>query len=157
MVMQGNKKIIVDKINKVCKSLFWKNKIAAGLIYGSLFLNGLFWLGIYFLVKNSQGIFVGHYNVFFGIDGFVDVSNGENWGNIFSVPMGGLFFLLLSIVMSIFLIMQFDKEVKEVDERSDSLITNRAISFMGSRLLLIAAWSLQLILLVYLIAIWKIN
>jgi len=147
---------IRQKIIEIGSILFWKNKIAAGLIYSSLVINLLVWIGLLALIKKSQEVLIVHYNVFFGIDRIVNLIEKNSLGEIFLVPMGGLVFLLLSIVVAIFLIIQFDDN-SEIKMGRNVFISNRSISFVGSRLLLIGAWLLQLILLVYLVAIELIN
>ncbi len=146
----------IKKISKVGKILFWENKITASLIYSSLFVNAVIWLGLFFLTRGEQSILVGHYNVFFGIDILIDLADKNNLWKLFLPPMGGLFFLGLSIVMSIFFILQLDVGAME-EEIENSFVSNKALSFMGSRLLLIGAWLVQLILVVYLISMWFIN
>jgi hypothetical protein len=147
---------IRQKIIEIGSILFWKNKIAAGLIYSSLVINLLVWIGLLALIKKSQEVLIVHYNVFFGIDRIVNLIEKNSLGEIFLVPMGGLVFLLLSIVVAIFLIIQFDDN-SEIKMGRNVFISNRSISFVGSRLLLIGAWLLQLILLIYLVAIELIN
>ena len=146
----------IKKISKVSKILFWENKITASLIYSSLFVNALIWLGLFLLTRGGQSILVGHYNVFFGIDILIDLADKNNLWKLFLAPMGGLFFLGLSMVMSIFFILQLDIGATE-EEIKNSFVSNKALSFMGSRLLLIGAWLVQLILVVYLVSMWFIN
>jgi hypothetical protein len=145
-----------QKIIGIGSILFWKNKITAGLIYSSLIINLLVWLGLVALIKKSQEVVIAHYNVFFGIDKIVNLTEKGSLVEIFLVPMGGLVFLLLSIVMAVFLIVQFDDNA-EIKMGRDVFISNRSISFVGSRLLLMGAWLLQLILLIYLVAVELIN
>ena len=113
------------------------------------------WVLSYLLIRNSQEILIGHYNVFFGVDKIIDLSKEAERLEIFLPAMGGLFLILLTIVMSIFLIIQFDEE--KIAKGNVNFISNKSISFVGSRLLLISAWLLQLILIVYLIAIGRVN
>jgi hypothetical protein len=146
----------IKKIGKVGRILFWENKITASLIYSSLFVNALICLGLFLLTRGDTSILVGHYNVFFGIDILIDLADKNNLWKLFLPPMGGLFFLGLSIIMSIFFILQLDLGAAE-EEIKNSFVSNKALSFMGSRLLLIGAWLVQLILVVYLISAWFIN
>jgi hypothetical protein len=156
MKNRKGKQDLVKKICKICKILLWKNKIAASLIYSSVFINILIWVGLFLLMKGNQGILVGHYNAFFGIDVLIDLADTDNLWRLFLPPIGGLLFLILSVAMSIFFILQLD--IGAVDnEIKNSFVSNKALSFMGSRLLLIGAWLVQLILMVYLVAIWFIN
>ncbi len=147
-----NKKLTLKEVSII---LFRRNKITAGLIYTSLLMNIFLWGGLLFLFKKGQAILIGHYNVFFGVDTFIDIIHRSNIWELFFPAIGGLFFLLLNIAISIFFILQLNISVGE--EKKDVFISNRAISFLGSRLLLIGAWVLQLVLLVYLIAIYFIN
>jgi len=144
------------KISEISKILFWKNKITMVLIGTSFVLNIIVWLGLFMLTKNGQTILIGHYNVFFGVDTIINLAeNGNSW-ELFLPPMGGLFFLVVSILMSIFLILQLDRGTSE-KEIKNSFVSNKSLSFMSSRLLLIGTWVVQLILVVYLISIWLIN
>jgi len=153
--MKKKKETNWSKIKKISASLLWQNKLTAVIIYSSLGLNALVWLLSYLLMKNSQGILIGHYNVFFGVDKIIDLSNGVGKLEIFLSAMGGFFLILLTIVMSIFLTIQFDEE--KIARDNINFISNKSISFVGSRLLLINSWLLQLILIIYLIAISRVN
>ena len=156
MIKEGEQKIW-QRIKSVSVILLWKNKVTAGLIYTSLLMNALVWLGLFMLIKGGQNILIGHYNVFFGIDVIIDVTSRGDLCNLFLPAIGGLFFIVLSVLMSIFLILQLDRTTVISEKMTENFISNRAISFVGSRLLLIGAWFLQLVLLVYLVAIWLIN
>jgi hypothetical protein len=144
---------------RIGKVLFWENKIAAGLIYSGLVFNLSLWAGLILLMKKSQGVFIAHYNVFFGIDKMMDLSEGIDWWESLLVPAGGLIVWVLSVLVAIFLIIQFDDDVKiKLSGKTEEVfVSNRSIGFVGSRLLLIGAWLLQLVLLIYLLAIWLIN
>ena len=146
----------IKKIGRVGKILFWENKITASLIYTSLGSNILVWLGLFFLLKTGQHILIGHYNVFFGIDVLVDLADKNNLWKLFLPPIGGLVFLCLSVMMSIFFILQLDLDMSDKMIKN-SFVSNKALSFVGSRLLLIGAWLVQLILVVYLLTTWFIN
>ncbi len=143
---------------RMSQILLWKDKITVTIIYTSVLLNLGVWLVMGWLLKyNSQGVIIGHYNVFFGIDTMVDMSNGTSQWEILFVPLGGLIFLVLSFMMSVLLMVQFNNLSEKVDKKVDSLISNKSIGFISSRLLLIGAWILQLILLVYSLMILRIN
>ena len=143
---------------RMSQILLWKDKITVTIIYTSVLLNLNIWLVMGWLLKyNSQGVIIGHYNVFFGIDTMVDMSNGASQWEILFVPLGGLIFLVLSFMMSVLLMVQFNNLSEKVDKKVDSLISNKSIGFISSRLLLIGAWILQLILLVYSLMILRIN
>ena len=146
----------IQKIKEVGKILFWENKITAILIGMSVLMNVVVWVGLFVLTRGGQDVLIGHYNVFFGIDVLVDLTDKNNLWKLFLPSIGGLFFLLVSVAMSFFLILQLDRGSVE-DEIKDSFVSNKSLSFMGSRLLLIGAWLVQLILIVYLISIWFIN
>jgi len=150
------KKNNARKIKEVSKILFWKNKITASLIGASLLMNIIVWLGLFMLTKSERPVLIGHYNVFFGIDVLIDLVDRSNLWRLFLPPAGGLFFLGLSIGMSIFFIVQLDNNIVERTPKN-SFVSNKSLSFMGSRLLLIGAWLVQLILVVYVIAVWFIN
>lgn len=147
----------IQRGKEIGKILFWRNKITASLIYTSLLINALVWLGLFILIKGDQPVLIGHYNVFFGIDILVNLSDRSSLWRLFLPPIGGLFFLILNIIMSVFFILQLDRVVTKEEIVKDAFVSNRALSFMGSRLLLVGAWLIQLILAVYFIAIWLIN
>ena len=153
--MNKKKEIACKRIKKVIISLLWQNRLTAIIIYSSLVLNAFVWVLFYLLIKNSQRILIGHYNVFFGVDRIIDISKKTGKLEILLPAMGGLFLIFLTVIMSIFLIVQFN-EKKTVSDNV-IFISNKSISFVGSRLLLISAWLLQLILIIYLIAISRIN
>jgi hypothetical protein len=146
----------IQKIKEVAVILFWENKITASLIGTSLLMNAVVWLGLFILVKKGQSVLIGHYNVFFGIDVLINLADKNSLGQLFLPPIGGIFFLLMSVIMSIFFILQLDRVTIE-EEIKEAFVSNKSLSFMGSRLLLIGAWLVQLILIVYLISIWFIN
>ena len=153
---KGNQ-IFLQRMKEVGKILFWKNKITAILIYTSILINLLVSLGLFLLTKGDQTVIIAHYNVFFGIDVLVNIADKGSLWEVFLPPVGGMFFLMLSILMSIFLILQLDITASETEEAEGALVSNKALSFMGSRLLLIGAWLVQLIIAVFFITIWRIN
>ncbi len=138
--------------------LLWRDKMTVIIIYTSVLLNFGVWLAMGWLLKyNSQGVIIGHYNVFFGIDTMVDMSNGASQWEVLFVPLGGFIFLGLSFAMSVLLMVQFNNSSEKIDKKVNSLISNKSIGFIGSRLLLIGAWILQLTLLVFSLMILRIN
>jgi len=143
----------------VVKSFLWEDKVMMLIIYSALFLNLSVWIGLYFLLRKETEIFIAHYNVFFGIDFLIDIANGENRWQLLWVPAGGLLFWFLSFLLAVFLRKQFPATVqnKMSKKMPGELISNRSIGLVGGRLLLIGAWCLQVILLVYLLAIYRIN
>ncbi len=156
MNKKGDKNFL-QRIKEVSRILFWENKVTMGLIYTSIAMNLLVWTGFFLLIKRVQGILIGHYNVFFGIDVLINTAEKSSLWKVFLPSIGGLFFLVLSILMSIFLILQLDRTAVVEDEIEGALISNKSLSFIGSRLLLIGAWLVQLIIIVCFIAIWRIN
>ncbi len=156
--MRKGKIKIWRELIKMSRILLWRDKITVTIIYTSVLLNLGVWVIMGWLLKyNSQGVIIEHYNVFFGIDMMVDMVNGVSWWEILFIPLGGLIFLVLSFVMSVVLMIQFNTLSEKVDKKVDNLISNRSIGFISSRLLLIGAWILQLILLVYGLMILRIN
>ena len=152
----GDKKIL-QRVKDVGVILFWKNKITASLIYSSFVMWLVVVAGLFLLVRREQGVLIGHYNAFFGIDVLINTNDRAELWELFLPVLGGFFFLLVSVLMSFFFILQLDRTAVDLKEPKDSLVSNRAISFVGSRLLLIGAWLVQLVMIVYLIAIWLIN
>jgi len=148
---------ICQRIKEISIIFLWENKVTAWIIYTSLLFNFLTHFGLYILFRKGQAVLITHYNVFFGIDAIVNTTDNLRLWQLFIPPLGGLFFLLLSIVMSILLVIQLDRVVMDVTKKKNYFISSKSVSFIGSRLLLIGAWSLQLVLLIYLIAIWKVN
>jgi hypothetical protein len=150
-------KFFLQRIKEVGRILFWENKITAGLIYSGLLINSIVVIGLIILFKSGQDVLIGHYNVFFGIDKLIKATNKNDLWELLTPPIVGLFFLIVSVLMSIFFILQLDRTVAGDKKNGEVFVSNRAISFIGSRLLLIGAWVVQLILAVYLLAIWLIN
>jgi len=147
----------IHRIKEISKILFWRNKVTASLIYTSLLINALVWLGLFVLAKGDHSALIGHYNVFFGIDMLINLADENSLWKLFLPPIGGLFFLILSVMMSVFFILQLDIVSAKEKKIKNDFVSNKALSFVGSRLLLIGAWLVQLILVVYLMATWLIN
>ncbi len=142
---------------RMSQILLWKNKITALIIYTGLLLNLIIWGVLGWLLLHSREIIIEHYNVFFGIDKIIDLTDKKNWWELLSIPLGGLIFLVLSFIMSVLLMIQFNSLPAITDKKINDLITNKSIGFISSRLLLIGAWVLQLILIVYSLMILRIN
>ncbi len=150
-------KTFVKKNLEILGILFWENKILAFLVYTSLFLNLLIWGALFWFLKNAgEHNLVIHYNVYLGVDGILINDGPQSWFNLFLPAAGGFLFWLISVWLSVFLIFQLDRFDNNRSALS-SFISNRSISFVSVRILLISVWMLQLILLVYIISLWVIN
>ncbi len=155
--MKKEKIKIWQELIKMSQILLWKNKITALIIYTGLLLNLIIWGLLGWLLIHNKGIIIEHYNVFFGIDKMINLADRDSWWELLSIPLGGLIFLVLSFIMSILLMIQFNSLPAITDKKINDLITNKSIGFVSSRLLLIGAWVLQLILIVYSLMILRIN
>ncbi|GEM_PF-1944641 len=150
-------KTFVRKNLEVLEVLFWKNKVLVFLVYSSLFLNLLIWGVLFWFFKNAgEYNLIIHYNVYLGVDGILINDEPQSWFNLFLPAAGGFLFWLISVWLSVFLIFQLDRFDNNKSALS-SFISNRSISFVSVRILLISAWMLQLVLLVYIISLWVIN
>ena len=144
---------------KMSYILLWRDKATVLIIYSGILLNLVVWIIMGWLLRrNSQGVIIGHYNVFFGIDAIVDVTNRQSWLEILFIPFGGLIFLGLSFMLSVLLMVQFNKPLDgDANRNVNDFVTNKSIGFISSRLILIGAWTLQIVLLLYSIMILRIN
>jgi hypothetical protein len=95
-----------------------------------------------------------HYNSFLGIDRWLDIHLEQNFWETFSVPMGAtllLFFNLISVGVLYF------QARKISGKRGGGKAQLETVNFLAGRLMLGGNLVLQIIVLVYVIAIFLVN
>jgi len=150
------------------KLILFPDKLFFWLVLTSLVANLAVWLGVFYFSRQPKEVFIGHYNIFFGVDRFLNLHQAADIQELFFIPLIGLFFLLFNLFLAIFLVYQLkgrptiicrqgNNSSAQRQWRQDILITNQEIGLLGGKLLLMAALILQIVLSVYLIALKIVN
>lgn len=157
------------KFRLASSQLFRAKKVSAFFVYGSLFLNLASWTLLVWLVRNEQSIVILHYNAFMGIDVIANFDIQKDYFQIFIAPIGGAFIFFLNLIISYILCIQ--SEIFELSHRTNELAQKKSlnkalhstkicqddINMLGIYLILGGSLVLQLIVLLYTIAIIWVN
>ncbi len=142
--------------NKMSLKKFFKNKSISFILLIGILLNSVIWIIFWLNLDLNEMSLVVHYNSFFGIDKFSVNSTGNRLFEIFFVPFVGLLILFINYFLGGFLVYSGWKKVGEEKFKKISS-ENFSTSMIGGFLILITGVSLQLVILVYSIAIVLVN
>ena len=135
---------------------FFKNKLLITTFLIGLLLNltawAIFWWGLDF----DKTALILHYNSFFGIDKLAVNSAERNFLDVFFVIVGGLSLMLINFILGGFLIFSKKKHLITDDSEKNNL-NKIAISTLGGYFIFFAGLILQIVILVYAIAIVLVN
>lgn len=135
----------------------WKIRSIPVLILSGLLTNILGWIFLRWQINADQTTMILHYNSFLGID-VIDFNFQEGYYQIFFVSLGGLLIWLINTILGLMLIKQsafFSGGKKEIDRSQLEKKVDEKI--VGSYLLWGGSLLVQLIILVYVIAIVMVN
>lgn len=149
----------IGKVSRDCKEiffeLFWRKRFSAFFIYGSLLLNGAAWAVLWQLTKLNQEIIILHYNAYLGIDVMLN-SADEFFPDLFLVVIGGAAILLLDILLSAILLYLsdvLDKDKTKVGQLKKEMDVN----LLGSNLIIVGGFLVQVAIFIYSMAILFVN
>lgn len=155
-----------DKIGRIggdCKEiffeLFWHRRFSAFFIYGSLLLNGVAWAVLWQLTKLNQEIIILHYNSYLGIDVMLN-SAEEIFPDLFLVVIVGAVILFLDIFLSAILLYlsgvldgkKSGKKEKECESEKEL-----DVNLLGSNLIVMGGFLVQVAIFIYSVAILFVN
>jgi hypothetical protein len=131
---------------------FFKNKFLLTVLITGFIFNLAGWLAFYFGLDLNKNSLILHYNSFFGIDRiFVNAEEKKIW-EIFFAPLGGFFVLVFNYFLGIILVFGgWDKSNQQYD------LKNLPTSILGGYFILFSAIILQIVILMYTIAIVLVN
>ncbi len=147
----------IGKIGNDCEDIFleliWCNKLSAFFIYGGLILNFASWAVLWQLTKLNQEIIILHYNAYLGID--LMLNSSENlFPDLFLVAIGGIIIFLLDILLAALLLYFsgfLDRKGKcEKEKEMD-------VNLLGSNLIIVGGFLVQLAIFLYSMAILFVN
>lgn len=119
-----------------------------------LFLAGIFLnlFGVFLLFKNilpSESGIILHYNSFLGIDVIVfDLK--EKYYQLFFISIGGFLILLFNLLLA--LLINWNKKIKKIKNKEITLVRKTVAIFLSVGALLV-----QMAILIYILAIIKVN
>jgi len=135
---------------------FFQNRFLLIIFLIGLLLNLtawiIFWLGLDF----DKTALILHYNSFFGIDRIAINSEDRNFLDVFFVAFSGLIILLVNSILGGFLICSKQNKLKNVECEKKKLDQISA-STLGGYFLVLSGLILQIVILVYTIAIVLVN
>ncbi len=142
--------------DKKCFQFFFRNKFLIGIFLIGLLLNLaswiIFWLGLDF----DKTALILHYNSFFGIDKIAINSEDRHFLDIFFVVFSGLIIMLVNNLLGGFLICSKQNKLQIIKcEKKD--LNEISVSTLGGYFLILAGLILQIVILVYTIAIVLVN
>ncbi len=141
---------------KIYFQYFIQNKILMTILISGFLLNLaawiIFWIGLDF----DKTALILHYNAFFGIDRIALNSEEKRFFNVFFVAFSGLIIMVINYILGIFLIFSGWKNFNEDDSEK---VEPREMStaFFGGYFLFLAGMILQIVILVYTVAIILVN
>lgn len=145
--------------NKKTSSFFkkiWKIRSIPVLILGGLLINILGWIFLKWQINCDQSTMILHYNSFLGID-VIDFDFRRTCYQIFFVSLSGLVIWLINTILGIMLIKQSNFFSAKVDFKKQQIEKRMDEKIVGGYLLWSGSLFVQLIILVYILAINMIN
>ncbi len=141
---------------KISFKFFLKSNLLKVILIGGFSFNLLVWLIFWLGLDFNKTALIIHYNAFFGIDKLSVDSGYNRFFEIFFAPASSLLVLIINYLLGSFLIFSGWKKTEE--ERLENIKSEKiSASILGGFLILIAAVILQIIVLIYSVAIWLVN
>lgn len=142
--------------NKLGLKNFFKSKTLGAILIIGLLLNLAVWAIFWFSLDFDRTALILHYNSFFGIDKFSLNSTNNRFMEIFFAPLSGLLILFINYLLGGFLVYSGWKKTGE--EQLEKISSEKfSASILGGFLILMAGIILQLIILIYSVAIVLVN
>ena len=134
----------------------WKVRSIPTLILGGLLIGVLSGLLLKWQINCDQSTMILHYNSFLGID-VIDFNFQKSCFQIFCVPLAGLVIWLINSILGLMLVRQSTFFSAKTEFKKSQIEKRIDEKIIGGYLLWSGGLFVQLIILVYIIAITMIN
>jgi len=137
---------------------FFHSKIFLIILGFSLILNLASWVIFRFGLDFDKTALILHYNSFFGIDRIVVNSEDRKFLDIFFASFGGLLVIIINYILGMLLVFSSRKFLPGEENISKPFDLNKMpIAFLGGYFLFFFGLILQIVILVYTMAIVLVN
>lgn len=137
---------------------FFHSKFFLIILGVSLILNLASWFIFLFGLDFDKTALILHYNSFFGIDRIVVNSEDRKFLDIFFASFGGLLIIAINYILGMLLVFSSRKILSEEKNISKPFDLNKMpIAFLGGYFLFFFGLILQIVILVYTVAIVLVN
>lgn len=141
---------------KIFFQLFFKNKFFLIILISSFLLNLSLWIILGLGLDFDKTVLILHYNSFFGIDKISVNAEDQRFLNVFFVSGGGLFIMLIDYLLGFLLLfLNWKNSSKNILKKTDK--KELSTVELGGYFLFLSGLVLQVLILVYTIAIVLVN